>query len=107
MSAFAKNLKKFRLEKKFSQVQLTKKLNYGYTAIANYESGRNEPSFDVLISLATIFQRSTDELLGFELSGKYFKKNITETENLLISSFRKLTPENQNRILDLAKALQS
>ena len=51
MSDFAKNIRKFRKQKGYSQTELAKILNYGYTAIANYESGRNEPSLDVLIVL--------------------------------------------------------
>ena len=64
MSDFAKNLRRLRKEKKMSQVELGGLLNYGYTAISNYESGRNEPSLDDLIRLADIFDVSIDELLG-------------------------------------------
>lgn len=39
-------------------------LHYGYTAIANYESGRNEPSIRDLIRLADYFQVSVDYLIG-------------------------------------------
>ena len=54
MSDFAKNLKRFRKSKKMTQTELGKMLNYGSTAIANYESGRNEPSLDILIRLSEI-----------------------------------------------------
>lgn len=39
MSDFAQNLRKYRKQRKYSQMELAKELNYGYTAIANYESG--------------------------------------------------------------------
>ena len=39
-------------------------LNYGYTAIANYESGRNQPSIPDLKKIASIFNVSMDYLLG-------------------------------------------
>ncbi|WP_458408229.1 helix-turn-helix domain-containing protein [Anaerotignum sp.] len=47
MSDFAKNLRQFRKEKGYTQIELAKLINYGYTAIANYESTRNEPSLDI------------------------------------------------------------
>ena len=38
-----------------TQVKLGEMLNYGYTAIANYESGRNQPSIPDLKKIASIF----------------------------------------------------
>ncbi len=64
MSNFAKNLRVLRLQNKLTQEKLGSVLHYGSTAIANYESGRNEPSLDDLIRLADFFDISTDELLG-------------------------------------------
>jgi len=98
MSDFAKNLRRFRKRKGYSQKKLAQTLNYGYTAIANYESGRNEPSFDDLIHLAQILDVTLDELIGVELKSE---------EKQLLSSFKKLSAENKNRILDLIQALQS
>ena len=66
MSTFAVNLKKIRKNKKVSQKVVAKQLGYGYTAIANYESGRNEPSIDDLIKIADYFDVSMDHLVGRE-----------------------------------------
>lgn len=98
MSEFAKNLRKYRKQKNYTQVELGKKLNYGYTAIANYESGRNEPSYDDLISLAYILGVTPNDLLGFSLS-----KDDTE----FLISFKKLQLKYQKIILDMINALQS
>lgn len=97
MSDFSTNLRKYRKQKGISQVDLAKALHYGYTAIANYESGRNEPSFDDLIHLAKVLDVTLDELVGMEYTAK---------EKELVSSFKKLSLENKNRILDLIDALQ-
>ena len=70
MSDFAKNLKRFRKQKGYSQQKLAKALDYGYTAIANYESGRNEPSLDTLVILADTLDVSVDELLGVKLKSE-------------------------------------
>ncbi len=48
---FKDRLKALRKEKKLTQVKLGEMLNYGYTAIANYESGRNQPSISDLKKL--------------------------------------------------------
>jgi len=97
MSDFAKNLKKFRKEKGYSQQKLADALHYGYTAIANYESGRNEPSIDDLIRIARTLNVGVGELVGMEW---------TTEEEQVIASFKKLTLENRKRILDLIEALQ-
>ena len=64
MSTFAANLKKIRKNKKVSQKVVAQHLGYGYTAVANYESGRNEPSIDDLIKIADYFDVSMDHLVG-------------------------------------------
>ena len=97
MSNFAANLKQFRKRKNYSQATLAKKLNYGHTTIANYESGRNEPSIDDLIKIAIILDISLDELVG---------KNPSKKEECFLQEFQKLSEKNQNCILDLIKALQ-
>ena len=49
--------------KKLTQTQLANILGYGYTAISNYESGRNEPSISDLKKIADFFNVSLDYLL--------------------------------------------
>ena len=66
MSQFAKNLKTIRKINKKSQIELSRHLGYGNTAISNYESGRNEPSIDDLIKIADYFGVSMDHLGGRE-----------------------------------------
>ncbi|MBM6829142.1 helix-turn-helix transcriptional regulator [Anaerotignum lactatifermentans] len=61
---FAKNLRALRLSRRVTQAELAKALGYGYTAIANYESGRNEPSIGDLARIADFFQVSLDALVG-------------------------------------------
>ena len=98
MSDFAKNLKRLRKERNWTQAKVGELLHYGYSAIANYETGRNELSFDDLLKLSAIFDVTTDELLG--------AKPKNEEENLL-HSFRKLNHEKQKIILELIRSLQA
>ena len=64
MTIFAERLRNIRREHEIAQVELGKKLGYGYTAIANYESGRNEPSHRDLCRIADFLDVSVDYLLG-------------------------------------------
>lgn len=77
---FAKRLKALRKERDMTQVELAKKLGYGYTAIANYEAGRNEPSLQDLVSICKIFDISADYLLG--ISDVQKPHEILEREEL-------------------------
>ena len=61
---FPKRLKALRKEKKITQVKLAHELHYGYTAIANYESGRNQPNIRDLTKLANTLNVSIDYLVG-------------------------------------------
>ena len=81
MSDFSFNLKKYRKRKNLSQCKLAKTLHYGCTAIANYESGRNEPSIDSLVKLAEALDVTIDELVGIKPKSD---------ELHLLSAFKKL-----------------
>ena len=63
---FPSRLRQLRLLHHLTQADLGSVLGYGYTAISNYESGRNEPSLDDLIRLAHYFSLSVEELIGAE-----------------------------------------
>lgn len=61
---FSQRLRILRKKYGMTQAELANVLQYGCTAIANYESGRNQPSLQDLIKLADFFDVSTDFLLG-------------------------------------------
>ena len=98
MSDFSFNLKKYRKRKNLSQCKLAKTLHYGCTAIANYESGRNEPSIDSLIKLAEALDVTIDELVGI-------KQKSDELH--LLSAVKKLDNRKKQTVLCLVDALLS
>ncbi|MCI7657969.1 helix-turn-helix domain-containing protein [Anaerotignum sp.] len=61
---FPQRLRQLRKERGITQTALGRYLHYKHTAVANYESGRNQPSFEDLLKLADYFDVSTDFLLG-------------------------------------------
>lgn len=96
MSDFAKNLRYYRKQKRLSQAELAKALNYGDTTISNYESGRNEPSFDDLINLSHKLSVTPNDLIGFS----FMDKDIS-----FLFRFNQLETKHKKIILDLIQAL--
>ncbi|MBQ6774995.1 MAG: helix-turn-helix transcriptional regulator [Synergistaceae bacterium] len=59
-------IRKLRKKHGWSQLELASMVHMSESAIGGYERGYNEPSLDMVISLANILAVSTDELLGLE-----------------------------------------
>ena len=57
-------LKALREDKDMTQTQLGKIFNLTQRQISTYETGRNEPPYNVLKQYATYFKVSTDYILG-------------------------------------------
>lgn len=80
-------LKQLRQNHKLTQSELAAILGLKPTAISNYESKRNEPSFDKLIALSKYFDVSCDYLLGISdtylpVGGEVLDKDIVDFFNL-------------------------
>lgn len=58
-------LKTARVSRKLSQREVADLLQVSPGTISNYENSERTPSLEVLMSLARIYQCSTDFLLGF------------------------------------------
>ncbi len=61
---FKQRLKELRIEKGFTQKQLSKLINVSEDCIYFWEKGRSEPSILDLINLANIFNVTVDYLIG-------------------------------------------
>ena len=59
-------LKALRTAKKMSQKELAERIGIAKSVISFYESGDRFPSYDVLITIARIFNVTTDYLLDVE-----------------------------------------
>lgn len=92
---FNVRLKQLRQKHKLTQGELAAILGLKSTAISNYESERNEPSFDKLIALSKYFDVTCDYLLGVSdsylpVGGEVLDKDIVEFFDL----YQQLSPEN-------------
>ena len=60
-----KRIKALRKELKLTQEDIAKKLNISVAALSRYETGAFEPkSLELIVELATLYNVSTDYLLG-------------------------------------------
>lgn len=66
MELFAKNLKKLRVSKGFSQADIASKLAVKNGTISNYENSVSSPDLGMLTKLSKILETSTDQLLGID-----------------------------------------
>ncbi len=101
---FRERLKMLRKQKNITQSDLAQTLNYGYTAISNYESGRNEPSITDLKKIASFFDVSMDSLLCVnDVKNPYTPKADDTPDEEFLQKYSKLTPERReqyNSLLD-------
>ena len=63
MSGIAKNLKQLRLSKNYTQEEVAGKIGLTRQAISSYESGRTQPSVDLLMQFANIYEVELEEIL--------------------------------------------
>ena len=64
-------LQELRKDKGLSQTQLAEIFLTTQRTISNWESGRNEPPYDMLIKYAKYFNVSTDYILGLTRNEKW------------------------------------
>ncbi|MBQ6998512.1 MAG: helix-turn-helix transcriptional regulator [Clostridia bacterium] len=65
-----KALKELRKQRNLTQVKVSMDLHISREALANYENGKRQPSFDVLNKLSEYFNVSIEYLIN----GEEFKK---------------------------------
>ncbi|MCF2873817.1 MULTISPECIES: helix-turn-helix domain-containing protein [unclassified Tenacibaculum] len=61
---FGKRIKKLRLERKMSQMDVGAALNVDRENIRKYEKGLQEPKLSTVVKFAEVFKVSFDELLS-------------------------------------------
>lgn len=64
MNTFGDRLKEKRTQKNLKQEDIANLLKINRVTYTNYEKGKREPSIDILIKLADIYETSIDYLTG-------------------------------------------
>lgn len=91
---FASRLRQLRLDKNLRQEQVAKLIGVNKSAISTYENNTRQPSFDILVRLATLYRVSTDYLLGMtnmrslDLSGLSDEEVVAVSELVAIMTKR-------------------
>lgn len=103
---FKERLKSLRKERKLTQSTLGNILNYGYTAISNYESGRNEPSIKDLKKIAEYFNVSMDYLLCVnDVRNPYVERDYPEQFNEFKNVYTLLDQNKRDTLEDFMRWL--
>lgn len=71
-------LKELRKQKKWTLAKLSEKTHIAINTLSQYETGKREPSFDILFKLAEIFNVSVDYLLGRDKQQNQLTNNETQ-----------------------------
>ena len=80
MYDLGETIKTLRKQNKITQKKLGDMVGVSEGTVSKYESGIYTPSFDVLRSLAAIFNVSMDTLCGMKEQGKLSTHGLTEAQ---------------------------
>ncbi len=87
MVNFSENIKKLRQQQHMTQKELAERIGISKAMISAYETEMRYPSYDVLIKLATIFNVTTDFLLGLEKQNTVDITDLDEEEIQVVVNF--------------------
>lgn len=82
---FANRLKQLRTDKHLRQDQVAALIGVNKSAISAYENDLRQPSYAILVRLATLYRVSTDYLLGCANERTIDISGLTSAEAALIS----------------------
>ena len=91
-------LKQLRSSRNLRQDQLGSLVGVNKTAIHYYENDMRQPSYETLIRLATIFNVTTDYLLGCEKKNVIDVSGLTSSEISMIRSLVESMSQKNQRL---------
>jgi len=108
MSLRGDRLAQLRKEAKLSQTALAKQFDMNPNQISRYETGVMNPSYEMLVQIAQLFNTTTDYLLG--LSNKRNadaepEPDVSVAEAEMLALMRQYDPDFQAQIVAVFKSL--
>ena len=91
-------IKSLRLKRGLTQKELGEQLDVSTVSIRHWETGTKSPSMSAIISLAQIFQVSTDYLLGVAVEQERDNTLLTKGELTLLSNYRLLDKHGRKAV---------
>lgn len=98
---FASRLKQLRLNKNLRQEQVANLIGVNKSAISTYENNTRQPSFEILVRLATLYRVSTDYLLGRTDSRSLDLSGLTDEEAAAVSEIVAIMTQKNERLNEL------
>lgn len=90
-------LKELRVLNQKTQLEVAKNINITQFTYSNYETGKTEPTIEVLIKLADYYNVTLDYLVGRPYSNDF--GYMSGEEKFLVTNFRQLNNYNQAKIV--------
>ncbi len=96
-------IRELRVESGLLQKELAIKINIAANTLSQFESGKANPSYEVLMSFADFFQCSTDYLLGREddfgnITVQESAPALSPDEKKLLDDYRALNTKNRMHV---------
>lgn len=91
------NVRKMRMARRMSQVELARKLGVTKQSVSNWENDNIQPSIEMLVKIAECLNASTDYLLGLSARKTVDVDGLTDTQiahiQMLVDDLRALSRE--------------
>ena len=97
-------LKRLRKQFGYTQEEVAQKLHTSRGSISMYENGRRQPSYDLLIQIADLFQVNLDYLLGKSQIASLHPQ-LTPEEFSLIEGYRRADVTTRQIIRTLLRSI--
>lgn len=102
---FAENLRTYRQMANLTQEDLARSVSITRNAVANYESGRSEPNFEILCKFAEILGVDIMDLLSEGTVPDYMRRvQVTDEEWALLQAYREADPIYQTVAMDVLRS---
>lgn len=87
MSSLGEQIRKMRLQRGWSQIELAKKLRISNTTLSQYETGVRTPDDALKIQMADLFEVSLDRLMGRPEKEKTSSKTSIDDDDIKVALF--------------------
>ncbi len=99
-----------RKEKHLNQIGLAMKMNISQYMVSAYETGRHQPTMDMLIELSDFFGVSVDYLIGRSnvrmRADEFFATDFSAEEAELLALFRDMDCTERSKALGMMYAVK-
>lgn len=93
-------------EKGISRREFARRLNINYSTAAGYIQDRRLPDCETLYKMSILLNTSTDYLIGRTTIRHHKDLYYTESEGILVSNFRNLSPDMQQVLINISSCLR-